>query len=286
MYPAPFEYVAASSVEEAVGLLQKNEDAKILAGGHSLLPMMKLRLATPSLLVDIGRIQGLSGVQVNGNITIGPLATYASLIDSEALAKACPLIGEAAAEVGDMQVRNRGTIGGSAAHADPASDMPAVLLALNATFTAQGANGTRTIPASDFFQGLMTTALDEHEILTGISIPALPAGTGTAYAKFKNPASGYAIVGVAAVVTLSGGSVSDVRVGLTGAGSSAVRASAVENALRGTSGDEAAISAAASHAAEGVDLIGDIHASPEYRAHLATVFTRRALNKAIERARG
>jgi carbon-monoxide dehydrogenase medium subunit len=286
MYPAPFEYVAASSVEEAVGLLQKNEDAKILAGGHSLLPMMKLRLATPSLLVDIGRIQGLSSVKVNGNISIGPLATYASLMDSEALTKACPLIGEAAAEVGDMQVRNRGTIGGSAAHADPASDMPAVLLALNATFTAQGPNGTRSIPASDFFQGLMTTALDEHEILTGISIPALPAGTGTAYAKFKNPASGYAIVGVAAVVTLSGGSVSDVRVGITGAGSSALRASAVENALRGTSGDDAAIGAAAAHAAEGIDLIGDIHASPEYRAHLANVFTRRALAKALERARG
>ncbi len=286
MYPAPFEYVAASSVEEAIGLLQQNEDAKILAGGHSLLPMMKLRLATPSLLVDIGRIPGLSNVQVNGNITIGPLATYASLIDSEALARACPLIGEAAAEVGDMQVRNRGTIGGSAAHADPASDMPAVLLALNATFTAQGPNGTRTIPASDFFQGLMTTALDEHEVLTGISIPALPAGTGTAYAKFKNPASGYAIVGVAAVVTLSGGTVSDVRVGITGAGSSAVRAAAVENALRGTSGDEAAIAAAAAHAAGGIDLIGDIHASEEYRAHLATVFTRRALTKAIERARG
>src|SRR5581483_8360987 len=179
MFPGPFDYVAASSVEEAIGLLQQHgEDAKLLAGGHSLLPMMKLRLATPSVLIDLGRVSGLAGAQVNGNVSLGALTTYAAVMDSPELANACPLLGETAAEVGDMQVRNRGTVGGSVAHADPASDMPAAMLALDATFTAQGPNGERTLPVGDFFQGLFTTALEPEEVLTRITINKAPPRTG------------------------------------------------------------------------------------------------------------
>lgn len=286
MFPGPFDYVAASSVEEAIGLLrQHGEDAKLLAGGHSLLPMMKLRLATPSVLIDLGRVSGLTGAQVNGNVSLGALTTYVAIMDSPDLAKACPLLAETAAEVGDMQVRNRGTVGGSVAHADPASDMPAAMLALDATFTAQGPNGERTLAVGDFFQGLFTTALEPDEVLTRITINKAPPRTGTAYAKFRNPASGYAIVGVAAVVTLGGdGTVGDVRLGITGAGAQAVRAGAVEDALRGKTPDDATIQAASEHAADGIQLMSDIHASEEYRAHLTRVFTRRALRKALERA--
>lgn len=287
MYPGPFDYVAASSVEDALQLLQRHgDDAKILAGGHSLLPMMKLRLATPGVLIDIGRISGLAEIQVNGAVSLGALTTYTAIMDSPALAKACPLLAETAAEVGDMQVRNRGTLGGSVAHADPAADMPAAVLALDATFTAQGPNGERVIAAEDFFQGLFTTALEPDEIITRISVARARPGTGMAYAKFRNPASGYAIVGVAAVATLGGdGALSDVRVAITGAGAQPVRATAVEDALRGKTPDDAAIRAAAEHAHAGIQLMSDIHASEDYRAHLTHVFTRRALRKAVERAR-
>jgi carbon-monoxide dehydrogenase medium subunit len=287
MFPGPFDYVAASSVEEAISLLQKHgEDAKLLAGGHSLLPMMKLRLATPGVLVDIGRIPGLAGVQAaNGTITLGALTTYTALMDSRELAAACPLLGEAAAQVGDMQVRNRGTVGGSAAHADPAADMPAALLALDATFTARGSGGERTIVAADFFQGLFTTALDPQEVLTRISLSRPAARTGMAYEKFRNPASGYAIVGVAAVASLGGdGTLSDVRVAITGAGAQPVRATAVEDALRGKAPDAAALAAASEHAAEGLQLMSDIHASEAYREHLTRVYARRALQRAVQRA--
>ena len=286
MFPSAFDYVRASSVEEAVGLLQQHgEDAKLLAGGHSLLPMMKLRLAAPAVLIDIGRIQDLSSMSVNGGITLGAGVTYSALIDSGELARACPLLGETAAQVGDMQVRNRGTVGGSVAHADPAADMPAVMLALDATFTARGPNGERSLPASGFFQGLFTTALEPDEVLTRIAIARPAAKTGMAYEKFRNPASGYAIVGVAAVVTLGDdGSVSEARVAVTGAGSQAIRAAGVEAALRGKAPDDAALAAAAEHAAEGLDVMGDIHASAEYRTHLTRVYTRRALKRAVERA--
>lgn len=286
MFPSAFDYVRASSVDEAIGLLQQHgEDAKLLAGGHSLLPMMKLRLASPAVLVDIGRIPNLDGISVNGGITLGALATYASLIDSRELAQACPLLGETAGQVGDMQVRNRGTVGGSVAHADPAADMPAVMLALDATFTAKGAKGERAIAAGDFFQGLFSTALEPDEILTRIAIARPGAHTGMAYEKFRNPASGYAIVGVAAVAMLGGdGALSDVRVAITGAGAQAVRATAVEAALRGKAPDDAAIAAAAEHAAEGLDIMGDIHASDEYRAHLTRVYTRRAIKRAVDHA--
>ena len=286
MFPSPFDYVVASSVEEAVSLLQeRGEEAKLLAGGHSLLPMMKLRLAAPSVLIDIGRIPGLAGVQTNGTISLGPTTTYTTVMDSEELARLCPLLAETAAQVGDMQVRNRGTVGGSVAHADPASDMPAAMLALDATFTARGSGGERSIAASDFFQGLFMTALQPAEVLTRISIARPPQGAGMAYEKFRNPASGYAIVGVAAVAALAGdGTVSDVRVAITGAGAQPVRATAAEEALRGKAPDDAALAAAAEHATEGLQLMSDIHASEAYRAHLTRVFTRRALKRALERA--
>jgi aerobic carbon-monoxide dehydrogenase medium subunit len=286
VFPSPFDYVVASSVEEAVSLLQHHgEEAKLLAGGHSLLPMMKLRLAAPSVLIDIGRIPGLAGVQANGAISLGPTTTYTTVMDSEELARLCPLLAETAAQVGDMQVRNRGTVGGSVAHADPASDMPAAMLALEATFTARGPGGERSIAASDFFQGLFMTALQPDEVLTRISIARPPQGTGMAYEKFRNPASGYAIVGVAAVAALAGdGTLSDVRVAITGAGAQPVRATAVEAALRGQAPDDAALAAAAEHATEGLQLMSDIHASEDYRAHLTRVFTRRALKRALERA--
>ena len=286
MFPSPFNYVVASSVEEAVSLLQQHgEEAKLLAGGHSLLPMMKLRLAAPSMLIDIGRIPGLAGVQTNGTISLGPTTTYTAVMDSEELAQLCPLLAETAAQVGDMQVRNRGTVGGSVAHADPASDMPAAMLALDATFTARGPGGERSIAAADFFQGLFMTALQPDEVLTRISIARPPQGAGMAYEKFRNPASGYAIVGVAAVAALAGdGTLSDVRVTITGAGAQPVRATAVEEALRGKAPDDAALAAAAEHAAEGLQLMSDIHASEDYRAHLTRVFTRRALKRALERA--
>ena len=286
MFPSPFDYVRASSVEEAVSLLQQHgEEAKLLAGGHSLLPMMKLRLAAPSMLIDIGRIPDLAGVQTNGTISLGPTTTYATVMDSEELARLCPLLAETAAQVGDMQVRNRGTVGGSVAHADPASDMPAAMLALDATFTARGPGGERSIAASDFFQGLFMTALQPDEVLTRISIARPPQGAGMAYEKFRNPASGYAIVGVAAVAALAGdGTLSDVRVAITGAGAQPVRAMAVEAALRGQAPDDGALAAAAEHATEGLQLMSDMHASEDYRAHLTRVFTRRALKRAIERA--
>jgi len=286
VFPSPFDYVVASSVEEAVSLLQeRGEEAKLLAGGHSLLPMMKLRLAAPSVLIDIGRIPGLAGVQTNGTISLGPTTTYTTVMDSEELARLCPLLAETAAQVGDMQVRNRGTVGGSVAHADPASDMPAAMLALDATFTARGRDGERSIAAGDFFQGLFMTALQPAEVLTRISIARPPQGAGMAYEKFRNPASGYAIVGVAAVAALAGdGTVSDVRVAITGAGAQPVRATAAEEALRGKAPDDAALAAAAEHATEGLQLMSDIHASEAYRAHLTRVFTRRALKRALERA--
>jgi aerobic carbon-monoxide dehydrogenase medium subunit len=287
VFPSAFDYVVASSVEEAVSLLQRHgEDAKLLAGGHSLLPMMKLRLAMPSVLIDIGRIPDLAGVHTNGTISLGPTTTYTTVMDSEELARLCPLLAETAAQVGDMQVRNRGTVGGSVAHADPASDMPAAMLALDATFTARGPGGERSIAASDFFQGLFMTALQPDEVLTRISIARPPQGAGMAYEKFRNPASGYAIVGVAAVAVPAGdGTLSDVRVAITGAGAQPVRATAVEEALCGKAPDDAALVAAAEHATEGLQLMGDIHASEDYRAHLTRVFTRRALKRAIERAR-
>jgi aerobic carbon-monoxide dehydrogenase medium subunit len=288
MFPAAFEYHRPSTVQEAVALLeQSGGDAKILAGGHSLLPLLKLRLAEPSALIDIGRLPGMTGIQSQGgDLVIGSLTTHAAIASSDAVKQAAPLLAEAANVIGDQQVRNRGTIGGSLAHADPAGDFPAVILALEAQIKALGPGGERTIPASDFFVDMLTSALGESEILTEIRIPALPSGAGSAYLKMDHPASHYALCGVAAVVQLSSGSVRDVRVAVTGVGPKAYRATGVEDALRGQSVSAEAVEQAAQHAADGIDALGDIHASTEYRSHLARVFAKRAINEAIARARG
>jgi carbon-monoxide dehydrogenase medium subunit len=287
MIPAAFEYFAPASVAEAVSLLQQHgEDAKILAGGHSLLPAMKLRLAQPTALIDISRIAELKGISANGNITVGAGTTYHAIATSEDVRKHCLVLAEAVEQIGDIQVRNRGTIGGALAHADPAADLPAVALALGATLSAQGPGGSRDIAADDLFVAMLTTALEPGEIVTKISFPVLGAGEGAAYAKLRHPASRYAIVGVAAYVKLEGGKVSVARVAVTGAGPSAVRQSGAEQALTGSDGGEAAVAAAAEQSGEGMEYLGDIHASAEYRKAMVKVYTRRALTEALARARG
>jgi carbon-monoxide dehydrogenase medium subunit len=273
-------------VAEAINLLQQHGDeAKILAGGHSLLPAMKLRLAQPGVLVDIGKIAELKGVTVNGGVSIGALTTYRMLEESAELRAACPVIVDTVAVIGDAQVRNRGTLGGSLAHADPAADMPAVILALGGTLSAQGPNGSRDIGADDMFTEMMTTALEPNEVLTKISVPSIGKGEGAGYAKLVQPASRYAIVGVAAYVKLDGGNVTAARIAVTGAGPKPTRQSAAEAALVGSNGDEAAIAAASAKAGDDMDYLGDIHASEEYRRAMVKVYTRRALRKALERAR-
>jgi carbon-monoxide dehydrogenase medium subunit len=288
MYPSAFDYFRPSSVDEVVKLLQENPEGKIIAGGHSLLPMMKLRLAAPASLIDIGNVPGISGVRAgNGGVVFGARTTYDQIMKSDVVQQTLPVVAEAAGVVGDIQVRNRGTIGGSIAHADPAADFPAVLLALDAKVNATGPNGQRTIGIDDFFVDMFTTSLEPEEIVTEISV-ANPAGkTGMAYEKFSHPASGYAIVGVAASVTLGdNGNVSTARVAITGAGPMAVRASGTESALTGQAPTADNVKAAAQKASDGMTFLGDIHAGDEYRAHLTRVFTERAINKAVERAKG
>jgi carbon-monoxide dehydrogenase medium subunit len=285
--PAAFEYFAPQSVKEALGLLEKHgDDAKLLAGGHSLLPIMKLRLAQPKVIVDIGRISGLDGIKADGQkIAIGALVTHDAVEHSAALREKCPLLPETAAVIGDMQVRNRGTIGGSMAHADPAADYPAAMLALDAEVVAAGPKGTRTIPGSQFFVEMLTTALAPNEIITEVRVPALARGMGAAYMKHPHPASGYAVVGVAAVVTVSGGKCERAAIGITGVAGKAYRATAVEKALAGQALDEGTVAKAAAHAADGIDAQGDLYASAQFRAHLASVYTKRAVLAAASRAK-
>jgi len=281
MYPSQFDYFRPASVEEAIGLLSGNPDAKILAGGHSLVPALKLRLAAPSALIDIGRIPELGGVKVSGGAaTIGAMTTYRQLEESADLKTAFPIIGATAHVIGDPAVRSRGTLGGALAHSDPAADFPATMLALNASVKAVGPNGERTISIDDLFVDLFTTSLDPSEVLTQISIPAVPAGAGSSYQKHAHPASGYAVVGVAAVVAVSGGKVTSVRIGITGAGAKATRAKASEAILQGNAPSAELIAQAAAAAADGVELNSDIYASAEYRAHLVKVLTKRAITAA------
>lgn len=288
MYPSAFDYYRPSSVDEVVKLLQENPEGKIIAGGHSLLPMMKLRLAAPASLIDIGRVQGLSGVgSSNGSVVIGATTTYDQIMKSDVIKSTLPLMATAANVVGDIQVRNRGTIGGSISHADPAADFPAVLLALNAQVTAVGPNGERTIGIDDFFVDMFATSLQPEEVVTKVSIPEPQGRTGMAYEKFSHPASGYAIVGVAAVVTTGAdGTIAAARVAITGAGPIATRANGTEQAIVGQKPSAEAVAAAAQKASDGMTFLGDIHAGEEYRAHLTRVFTERALNNAIANARG
>jgi carbon-monoxide dehydrogenase medium subunit len=284
MYPAPFTYHRATSVPEALSLLQEYGDTgKLLAGGHSLLPIMKLRFAQPEHIIDISGLEELRSITVDADtVTIGALVTHRELATNAELADAVPLIQQMASVVGDQQVRNLGTIGGALAHADPAADYPAGMLALDATVLATGPNGDREIPIADFFAGFLTTALAPDELLTAVRVPVMAPGTTGAYEKLPNPASGYATVGVAAVVSRdASGAIADIRIGITGASDVAYRATGVEDALRGTTPDAAAIKAAAASAADGVEMLSDPNAPADYRARVTRNLTRRAIERAL-----
>ena len=277
MIPAPFEYAAPESVEEAISLLERGgEDAKLLAGGHSLLPLMKMRLAAPSLLVDLRRVPGLSGVErADGGFRIGAMTTHAVLQRTEELG----IVARATGLIADQQVRNRGTIGGSLAHGDPAADLGAVVLALGAEVTLQGPGGLRSVAATDLFRDYLTTAIEPQEVLTEVRLPGLE-GFAFAYQKFNRRAEYWAMVADSALVRVSDGRCEDARVGLTHMGPVPLRATAVEDALRGQPIDSEQIREAAEQAAEGTDPPGDLNATPEYKRHLARVLCRRALEEA------
>jgi carbon-monoxide dehydrogenase medium subunit len=277
MIAAEFDYAVATSVDDAIRLLAEGgTDAKILAGGHSLLPLMKLRFTAPSLLVDIGRVDGLRGIQTgDDSFVIGAMTRHADLQARDDLG----LLATAAGEIADQQVRNRGTIGGSLANGDSAADLPAVLLALEGSVIVRGADGEREIAAADLFEGYLTTSIRKGEILTEVRIPAL-AGYGHGYEKFNRRSEDWAMVGVCALVKATDGVCEDVRVGLTHMASTPLRASAVEDALRGQPLDAEHIAAAAELAAEGTEPLGDLNATPDYKRHLARVLTKRALTTA------
>jgi len=280
MIPQNFEYATPASLKEALALLSGG-DAKILAGGMSLIPMMKLRLATPERLVDLGRVPGLSGItEEAGFIRIGAMTTHHEVEDSTLLRAKCPLLAEAAASIGDVQVRNMGTIGGSVAHADPAADYPASLLALEAKVRLVSAKSDRTLSLEDFLVDTLTTALEPGEILQEVIVPIEAAGVGVNYQKMVQPASGFAIVGVAARVAKTAGKPSFARVGVTGLAGKAYRAANVEAILIQT-GD---VGKAAAAVADGVDANSDLFASADYRSHMAQVYTARALTRALARA--
>ena len=287
MIPATFDYHVASSVDEAVALLQQyGDDAKLLAGGHSLIPAMKLRLAQPAHLIDLGKIGGLSYIREEGGaVVVGSMTTYTTIIGSEVLGRYFAILPEGASLIGDPQVRNRGTIGGSIAHSDPAADMPGIVLALKADITVRGPNGARTIAADDFFTGLFETALQPGEVVTELRFAKPHAHTGSAYAKLANKASHYAVAGCAAVVTLnSDGTCAAASVVITGASVKATRASAVEAALVGNRLDAGTVASATADAAAGLEMLEDIHGSKAYRAQMAGVMAKRAVLKAAERA--
>ena len=286
MFAADFDYYRATSVAEAGQLLQQHPGAKLLAGGHSLIPLLKLRLAAPAAVIDIGRIADLKGISVaDGTLKIGALTTHAEIAASSEVQQHAAALAEAAGQIGDPAVRNRGTIGGNVAHADPASDLPTVLCALGATFGVTSARGDRTVDAAAFFQGVMTTALGDNDVLTSIEVPA-QSGHGSAYAKFAHPASRYAVVGAAAAIGASGGTCSTAAVAVGGLVPTPVRAASVEQALTGQALSAANISKAADAVTGdlGNDLLGDIFASADYRRAVASVYVRRALTAAAERA--
>ena len=284
MIPAQFDYQVPKTLAEAVALLSENQDeAKILAGGHSLIPAMKLRLAQPQLLIDIGRIADLSYVREEaGQIRIGAMTTHYQIESSARLKEICPLLPDCAAQIGDVQVRNKGTIGGSVAHSDPAGDWPAAVIALRSEMVVVGPGGERVINVDDFFLDMLTTALEPSEILREIRIPAPQGRLGQAYQKVRHPASGFAVVGVAVSLQLAtNGTCESVGVGITGVGSKAYRATAVERTLTGKQPNDQTIADAASHATDGVDVNSDLYASEDYRRHLAQVHTKRAITRAI-----
>ncbi len=287
MIPASFDYIAAKNLDDAIALLAKHkDDAKILAGGHSLLPAMKLRLMQPKVLIDLGRIKELSYIkEEGGQLRIGAMTTHFQVETSEVVHRACPLLTETATQLGDMQVRNKGTIGGSMAHSDPAADWPAAILALNAEIVATSTKGDRVIKATDFFVEMLTTDLQPGEILREIRIPASKGKAAQAYVKVRHPASGFAVVGVAVNLSLDAGKCQSAAIGITGVAPKAYRATNVENALKGNPLDAKTLASAAAHAADGMDVNSDLYASAQYRTQLATVYTRRALEIAAGRAK-
>ena len=281
MIPESFDYQRASTVSEAISLLQQHgEDAKIVAGGHSLVPTMKLRLATPGTLIDIGGISELKYINDKGDyLAIGAGATHWMIESSDLIQKKAPGLSQAAAQVGDVQVRNRGTIGGVLAHSDPQADYPGVVLALDATLVVQGSSGERTIAVSDYFTGLWETALGDDELLTEVRIPTDSANANSCYLKFPQPASRYPYVGCAVAMDSSAGSCSDIRVGFSGVGETAFRDSGVEDALRGNTLNESAIASASAKAADGRSVLSDVFVSEEYRRAMAQVYVKRALTQ-------
>ena len=288
MYSAEFDYYKASSVAEAGALLTQHPDAKLLAGGHSLIPMLKLRLTAPSALIDIGRIDGLRGIEESGgSVRIGALTTHAEIAASATVQSKAEALSEAAGQIGDPAVRNRGTIGGNVAHADPASDLPAVLDCLGARFVMEGPDGQRSVPASGFFEGIMTTALGDNEILTAIEIPATQEGEGSAYSKFAHPASRYAVIGAAAKVGARDGICTSACVVAGGLVAAPVHATEVAAALVGNALTAESIAEASRRVTDSLvadDLLGDVFASAEYRKASAHVWVRNALIAASERA--
>jgi carbon-monoxide dehydrogenase medium subunit len=288
MFASSFDYYRARSLAEAQQLMAAHPGSKLLAGGHSLIPLLKLRLASPSAVVDIGRVPELRGIARKGNhIRIGALTTHAEVAASADLRAAAPALSEAASMIGDPAVRNRGTVGGNVAHADPASDLPTVLVALDARLIATGPKGERVIAADGFFTGIMTTVLADDEILTAVEVPVSAAGQGSAYEKFSHPASRYAVLGAAAHLTVQGGTCTAARVSIGGLLPSARRARAVETGLTGKPATDATFATAAAQVAAdlGTDVTGDIYASAEYRRAMAPVYVKRALAVAATRAR-
>ena len=285
MIPTSFDYQRAGSLRDALSVLAKGDGTKVIAGGHSLLPMMKFRLAQPTRLLDIGGLTELHGIEEHRKgARLGAATTYRELLESELLRDRFPIIAECTYNIGDLQVRNRGTIGGSLAHADPASDMPSVMLVLDATFSVRSKRGRRAVKAREFFLGPFATALAEDELLLDIVLPPLPKGSGTAYLSQDQAASGYAIAGAAAVVARTRKTVSHAVVALTGVGDVSRLVGSVDQ-LVGTKAEPELLARVAAGAVAGVDIQGDIHAPAEYRRHLTTVIVRRALERALERAK-
>lgn len=282
MYPSKFDYHRASSVQEALNLLAENSDAKLLAGGHSLLPAMKLRLAQPTALIDIGQIQDLNGIHSNGTLEIGALTTHARIAASSAVRSYCSALATAASWIGDQQVRNFGTLGGNIAHADPASDPPTVLVACGATIHVEGTDGARAIKADDFFVDLFTTALEPGEIVTRIEIPNL-SGLKSGYAKMSHPASRYAVVGICAVLEMDGDTCTAAQIAVGGAVPKATRLTTAEEALMGKSVNEVALKAAADAAIAqvGDDVMGDITAPEAYRRAMVGEYLKKAVRSAL-----
>jgi aerobic carbon-monoxide dehydrogenase medium subunit len=284
MIPASFDYMRAASLRDALTVLAAGDGAKVIAGGHSLLPMMKFRLAQPGRLVDVGGIEELRGVSEHRRgARIGATTTYRELLDSELLRERFPTIGECTENIGDRQVRNRGTIGGSLAHADPNSDMPAVMLVLDATFNLRSKRGRRSVAAREFFQGPFVTALAEDELLIDITLPPMPKGAGSSYYSLDQAASGYALAGAAAVIARTRKTVSHASVAFTGVAD--ISRLIPTDQLVGSKGESEVVGRVAAASVEGVEVNGDIHAPAPYRRHLATVVVRRTIDKALERAK-